>query len=100
MPAPEPIPGLRGPDKRLTRNHQGDFIRRVRLALDMTQDGFAKVMRVDRRQLIKWETGQALPNPRAHGDLQRLLESPLARAALQAHDVPPFDTDGGEESRP
>lgn len=99
MPGPEPIPGLHGPDKRPQRTDGGDFVRRVRLALGMTQASFAKVLRVTRWQVLRWEQGAAKPNPRAHKDIQKLLETPLARAKLQADSVYPFNHDGqGQDS--
>lgn len=88
----EPIPGLIGPDKRASRTSQGDFIREVRVALGLRQPDFADLLRVGWRQVARWESGKALPNPRAHADIQELLEMPLVRVMLQAAKVRPFNS--------
>ena len=54
------IPGWHGLDKRERRDTRldGDFVRRVRLALGLTQQQFADVFRVTRLTVIRWECGR------------------------------------------
>ena len=84
------VPCLRGFDFRQQRSDGGDFIRRVRVNLGMSQKSFADLLGVRRRQVLRWETGQQKPSWRVEQKVQKLLAEQWVRDILAAMGVEPF----------
>ena len=86
----DPIPSLGGFDLRQDRSDSGDFIRRVRVNLGMSQETFAGLLGVRPRQVIRWETGRQKPSWRVQQAVQELLAADWVQDILARQGVEPF----------
>ncbi len=84
------VPGPAGCDRRTHSTPASDFIRRVRLALGLSQRAFGALLEVTPMTVIRWESGRTRPQPGNLERIRRLLATRPVQEMLDEAQVLPL----------